>query len=144
MIGPVSVRPFLDRFRITSVLKKSQLSGQRTILTWSLISVLCLCLSGCGKSPNAVASSKSKAFDSAPVPIKQAWQTAAAAAKTNGYSAALIALAQIQSEPTLTSEQAAAVRELSTSLSDKMYQAANNGDASAKSALQDLRKLQSR
>ena len=137
-------KSFLDLFSISLYLKMSPFAGRSAVLACYSISFISILLLGCGKSPNAIASSKSKAFESAPAATKQAWQTAAAAARTNGYSAALIALSKIQADPTLTSEQGAAVRELSRSLSDSMYDAANKGDPAAKASLQELRKLQSR
>lgn len=105
---------------------------------WVLIPALIL--AGCGRNPGAVASRNSKNFASAPAATQAAWEKACVAAKTNGFSTALLSLATIQSDPSLTADQAAAIRELSKSLSDKMYEAANSGDANAKACLEELRK----
>jgi hypothetical protein len=44
----------------------------------------------------------------------------------------------------LAPQQAEAVREVSTAVSDEMYEAANKGDAKAKQAIEDLRKQSGR
>lgn len=101
-------------------------------------------LLGCGANPQSAASRGAKAFQSAPPETKAAWNTAMAAIKTNGYAPALKALDDVLAQPGLTPEQGAVVKQTSTALSDQMYEAANKGDANAKAALDELRKLKGR
>jgi len=103
-----------------------------------------VCLVGCTKSAKSVAERNTALFQSAPAQARAAWELAAAAAKTNGYFTALVALGEIQSDTTLSAEQQQAIKQLSTTLSDQMYDAVNKGDPSAKAALDALRKMRSR
>ena len=103
-----------------------------------------LLLSGCGGSPQSAAARGDKAFRTAPPETKAAWNSAVAAIKTNGYAAASLSLQTVLTQPGLTSEQTQVAQQTATSLSDQMYDAANKGDASAKAALDELRKMRSR
>ncbi len=77
-------------------------------------------------------------------PIKAGWESAMAAIATNGYTAATVALTTLQRQSGLSPEQLKAINETVTAVSDQMYDAANKGDAAAKQAIQDLRKLTGR
>ena len=67
-----------------------------------------------------------------------------AAIKTNGYVAATLAIQKVMEQPGLTPKQTQAAQETGVALSDQMYEAANKGDANAKQAIDDLRKLRTR
>jgi hypothetical protein len=81
-----------------------------------------------------------KAFNTAPPELKAQWDTALNALKSKDYSVALGTLNQIAVVTNLGPQQAEAVREVSTAVSDEMYDAANKGDPKAKQAIEDLRK----
>jgi hypothetical protein len=114
------------------------------LFKFSPIVLLGLLLAGCGGSPQSVATRGAKAFQSAPPETKAAWDAAIAAIKTNGYTSASLALQQLMTQPGLTPQQTRAAQETGTALSDQMYEAANKGDANAKQAIDELRKLRGR
>lgn len=97
-------------------------------------------LGGCGKSTV----DGNKVFQSASPVLKKSWDTAMEAEKTNGYAAAILHLQELRAQPGLSAEQTKAVEEASTAISDKMYDAANDGDPAAKQAIEDLRSASGR
>lgn len=106
----------------------------------ALLLVAAVGLTGCGKR----APDTTKAFQSASPEIQDAWQSANAAMKTNGYTMAILQLRQLRMHPALTSEQLEALDHVSASISEKMYEAADKGDAGAKQAVEELRAAISR
>jgi hypothetical protein len=104
---------------------------------------IAIILPGCGGSKSA-ASRGDKAFQSAPAETRSEWDTACAAIKANDYAAAITTLQKLSTTPGLSAEQTHAVQETATAVSDEMYAAANKGDARAKQAIADLRKLSGR
>lgn len=112
---------------------------------------LCLCavvLAGCGGSPdpNKLGNKNDKLFQSADPGIKTSWDVAMAALKTNGYVAAITSLQDITrgTNTAVTPEQVKAAGETVTAISDSMYSAANKGDAKAREAIDELRKVMGR
>jgi len=101
-------------------------------------------LAGCSKSSDAIASSRSKAFDSASPQIKTAWENAIAAAKSHDYALAITGLNSLASDTNLTAEQLQAVRDTGRAVSDEMRAALNRGDENAKKAVEDMRQMRSR
>ena len=97
-------------------------------------------LCGCGGSAQSSMARHENAFNAAPAELKAQWQDALNAARSKDYAAALGALNKIAAATNLEPQQADAVREVSTSVSDEMYDAANKGDPKAKQAIDDLRK----
>jgi hypothetical protein len=110
-------------------------------LAFCLLVVAVAGLSGCGKT---AATDGNKAFQSASPDLKKSWDMAMAAMKTNGYAAAILHLQELRAQPGLSAEQTKAVEETSTAISDKMYDAANDGDPAAKQAIEDLRSASGR
>ncbi len=109
--------------------------------------VACGLLCGCGggsKDPNKVGSQYNQLFASADAETKACWDTAMAAAKTNGYAVTIQAVRTMVASGKLTPEQAKAAQDTATATSDKMYDAANKGDAAAKQAIDELRKASGR
>lgn len=98
-----------------------------------------LLLAGCSKDPGAIATNGSKAFQSADAATRALWETSLAAMKTNGYAVAMLGFKQLGAQSNLTPEQAKAVGDTATALSDQMYAAANKGDANAVEAIKQLR-----
>jgi hypothetical protein len=105
---------------------------------------LSLLLAGCGANPQSAASHGDKAFQSATPEVRSAWQTAAASLKTNNFALALDTLKHLHAVPSLTQDQMKAIETTATATSDKMYAAANAGDANAKKSIEELRQLQNR
>lgn len=97
-----------------------------------------LTLTGCKKDAAGLGSQYAKAFDAAAPELKARWQTALTAVKTNGYSVAVLTLREL-SQATLTPDQSQAVTETLRAINDQMYDAANQGNAAAKSAIDELR-----
>jgi hypothetical protein len=113
-------------------------------IRWSGLGLTALLLSSCGPNPNAAAARGDKLFQSAPSETRAIWATVTASMKSNDFALALTSLGKLHSNSGLSPEQKKAVEDTSMALSDKMYNAANKGDANAKKALEDLRKLQGR
>jgi hypothetical protein len=103
-----------------------------------------LFISGCRKSPESVAAGSQAAFQSAPADVKTKWDKALAAVKANDYATALIALRDLQYETNLSPVQQDAVGKTATAVSDRMYEAANKGDAKATAAIETVRKAMGR
>ncbi len=107
-----------------------------------------LFVSGCGRSsakdPNKVGSQYRKVFQTADPQVKECWDTAMDAMKTNGYASATLALQNLLQQTNVTPEQTQAAHETVVAVSDKMYEAANKGDAAAQQAIQELRKATAR
>jgi len=101
-------------------------------------------LAGCGKSSDAIASKRSKAFDSASPQIKTAWENAVAAAKSHDYALAITGLNSLAADTNLTAEQLQAARDTGFAVSEEMRAAFNRGDENAKKAVEDLRQMRSR
>lgn len=106
--------------------------------------LIALCLAGCGGSAESRMSHYDKAFGSAPPELKTQWDSALNAVKSKDYAVALGTLNKLAVITNLAPQQAEAVREVSTAVSDEMYEAANKGDAKAKQAIEDLRKQSGR
>jgi hypothetical protein len=90
---------------------------------------------GCSKDKGSTGSIDSSAFDSAPVSIKQSWQTAQDAAKHHDYVGAITNLMALGSN-TLTSEQSSAVENSLDSVGAEAIAAAEKGNSEAVKAVQ--------
>jgi hypothetical protein len=94
---------------------------------------------GCGQSVDSVTAKNAKFFQTADPNLRLDWETATAAVKTNGYASAILTLRRLQLQ-TLTAEQRSAVERTLSLVSDKLYAAADKGDAAAAQNLQQLKK----
>lgn len=104
-------------------------------------------LSGCGggaKDPNKLSAQYDPLFASADPETKACWETATGALQTNGYAVTILAVRTMLQTGKLTPEQTQAAQETATAANDKMYEAANKGDAAALQAIEDLRKATGR
>jgi hypothetical protein len=112
---------------------------------WLFAFVLALSLAGfgCGKKGGAVISGGSKAFDSNPA-VKEVYQKAMATLATNDYVGATLLLQSIQAMPNLAPEQTEALKAARAVVDSKMYEGVNKGDANAKKALEEMRKMRQR
>ena len=64
--------------------------------------------------------------------------------KADDYVGATLTLRTLYVQTNLTPEQKKAIEDAQKAVSDKMYDAANKGDAKAKGALEELRKVSGR
>ena len=111
----------------------------RFIYTILLVVAVGLVSSGCKRSSAAgPAAAETKAFDTATPEVKQVWQTALDADRTNDYGKGLILYYSLLRE-NLTPEQRDAIARLSTSLKQRMSDAAQKGDTAAQAAVQKFR-----
>jgi hypothetical protein len=95
-----------------------------------------LLLAGCGKKV-AITADDVQVFDKAAPELKQMWQTALEASKTNDYVTAEMVLYRL-SRPELTSEQRNAINRQLTALTDRLNDAVAKGDPAAKAAVAEL------
>jgi hypothetical protein len=111
----------------------------KTIFAVSFAFAALLLFGGCKKgNSTGPAAAEIKAFDTASPEVKRVWQAALEADRTNGYAAALILYYSMLRE-NLTPEQHDAVGRVSTSLKQRLSEAAQKGDAAAQAAQQELR-----
>jgi hypothetical protein len=110
----------------------------RAICAWCFAAVtLPGLLAGChAKSSRAF---DGTAFVQAAPEIKQAWEEASAADRTNGYVPAQMLYYALSREQ-LTSQQSQAVVQASVALNDRLLAALQKGDPAAQAALAELRR----
>jgi hypothetical protein len=99
---------------------------------------LCVVLGLAGCNHQSLTVRDSDSFKSATPEIRAVWQTAVAAAKTNGYLSAYTSLQSLQTNSNLTAEQSKAVTDLLGVVGTRMFNAANQGDPEATKALQEV------
>ena len=96
---------------------------------------------GCAKK----AASGSQAFAKASPEIQQLWNNAAAADQTNAYVAAVTGYHSLMAQKAqLTDEQITALNAAALAINQRLYAAANHGDAAAKEASLTLAGMQDR
>ena len=106
--------------------------------------LLSACTGGSTQDPRKLSAKHNQAFASAEPQTKAMWDMASDAIKTNGYVVAMQALQALVEQTNITPAQVTAAQVTVTAVSDKMYAAANSGDAAAQEAIQELRKIRSR
>jgi hypothetical protein len=99
---------------------------------------LALC-AGCKKDPLKMTTSEANAFGSATPEIKQLWDAALEADKTNGYMTAEVCLYNIF-RPEATEEQKSAAGKKLAEIHQRLLALVEKGDADAKAALQEMQK----
>ena len=99
----------------------------KLVISFGCVATVCLVLCGCG-------SNGKNSFQSAPPEIKQAWEKAKSADKANNYLAASEAYTALF-ETKLSPEQTAAAQEARTAMNERMYAAAEKGNAEAIKAI---------
>ena len=110
----------------------------KTIFAVSFAFAALLLFGGCKKGNSTGPAADIKAFDTASPEVKRVWQAALEADRTNGYAGALTLYYSMLRED-LTPEQRDAVGRVSTSLKQRLSDAAQKGDAAALAAQQELR-----
>jgi hypothetical protein len=105
----------------------------------AFLAIALLAVGGCGKKTVALTSTESKAFESAPVEVKQAWDSALAADKANDYMNAEKSLAGLK-QMQLNDDQKQALDAEFSSFHGRLYQTAETGDAAAIKAVLEIRK----
>jgi predicted small lipoprotein YifL len=106
----------------------------RFTLAWA---ALMLMLAACGRKGPAPANPN--AFDKAAPEIKQIWDAALTADKTNGYYASQALLFRLLQQPLAPEQQEAANQQL-TATKARFTAALEKGDPAAKSALDEMRR----
>lgn len=94
---------------------------------------------GCGRSTSGTASQDNNAFDSAAPEIKQTWQAALEASRTNDFEGSKKLFYSLIT-PDCTPAQQEAVKHAMTALDQKFSEALSKGDPAAQEALDALRK----
>jgi hypothetical protein len=103
---------------------------------WLLVGGL---FSGCARK----SAGGNPAFAQAPLEIKALWDQAAADDQTNNYVAAVTGYHALMARKShLTDEQITAVNNAALSINQRLYAAANSGDAAAKEASMKLAAMQ--
>lgn len=112
---------------------------------WLFAFVLALNLVGfgCGKKGGATIAGGAKVFDSNPA-AKEVYQKAMATLGTNDFVGATLLLQSIRTMPNPTPEQTEALNAALTEVDNQMYAGVNKGDANAKKALEEMRKMRQR
>jgi predicted small lipoprotein YifL len=100
------------------------------------VSAALLLLAGCGKKA-PVTADDAQVFDKAAPELKQMWQIALEASKTNDYVTAEMVLYRL-SRPELTPEQRDAINRQLTGLTERLNDAVAKGDPAAKAAVEEL------
>jgi hypothetical protein len=95
---------------------------------------------GCNKQAAPKIASDTAAFDSASADVKDQWNKILAAAASNDYATAILGCRKLTATPDITTEQRAAANTTFAAVSQKMFDAAQKGDAAAQQAVQDVRK----
>jgi hypothetical protein len=96
-----------------------------------------LAFSGCGKTKDSAAETAGL-FDKASPEVKAMWDRAVTADKTNDYAMAYLTLRKLRSIGNLNPQQLAVLDQLSGSVNQRMFKAADQGDANAKQAIRDV------
>jgi hypothetical protein len=109
------------------------------VLTIATALAGCFLLAGCGKSPATVVDAQAKFFQGSPE-LKTNWDQAVAGFNARDYAGAIRPLMVLKAQ-NLTPEQLAAVDKAMAVVMETMYTAASKGDAAAKQAIEDLKKL---
>jgi hypothetical protein len=106
---------------------------------------VCLLLLGCGVFGGCAkkAAADNQAFSNAAPAIKQTWDKAVAEDKANDYVAAVTDYRSLMAQrSSLSAGQLDAVNAAALAINQRLYAAANNGDAAAKAASLKLAGMQ--
>ncbi len=112
---------------------------KKSLFVFSVILTLCGLMAGCGKN----VANGNQVFVQAAPELKQAWDQAVNADKTNDYVAAVTGYRSLMKQGnTLTADQVDAVNAAALAINQRMYAAGQNGDEAAKQALQKFSQMQ--
>ncbi len=117
------------------------MNSLKVLASLCILALLAFGAAACKKSAGETGT---KAFQSAPPELKSAWDKAVAAAKADDYANAILTFQAMRLQPNVTPDQLKAINDAAKEVDDKMYKAADAGDAKAKAALDELRKARSR
>ncbi len=104
------------------------------ILRTTLLALTVLISAGCGQNAAHLTADQTKAFDSAPPEVKQTWDKALAADKSNDYVAAQTALSSL-SQMILSDQQQKVLDEERAAFGQRLMQAADKNDPAAVEAV---------
>lgn len=103
-----------------------------------------LLLAGCGQGGPKVTSEMSKAFDNAPLELRQAWEKAIAADKAKDFVTAATILDNLSKMTTLSEQQVQALNVEREAFGLRLMKAVNNNDSTAIKAAQISKNTRSR
>ena len=109
----------------------------------ALLAGALLLVAGCGPKVAQLTSEQSKAFDSAPPEVKQMWEKALAADKTNDYVTAAASLDSLQ-KMILSDPQTQALNAERDAFGERLMKAAGKNDPAAIQAVLNDRKSKTR
>jgi hypothetical protein len=89
--------------------------------------------------PGTIPLTNPNAFQSTDPHLQDLWNTAIAAAQTNGWATTYTSLMAISASQDLSSSQATVIRNSMNAVGMAMFTAANGGDAAAATALAQVR-----
>lgn len=104
-----------------------------------LVAFACLLSAGCRAKSGGVSSEDNKAFDSAAPEIKQTWQAAIEAGRTNDFEGSKKLFYSLITPETTPAQQEAVKHALGV-VDQKFSEALSKGDPAAQQALEALRK----
>jgi len=116
----------------------SKISSWPAPLLALLVGALLL-VAGCGQKVAKLTSEQSKAFDSAPPEVKQTWDKALAADKTNDYMTAVGSLDELK-KMILSDQQTQALDAERSAFGERLMKAVDKGDPTAIKAVQSSEK----
>ena len=106
------------------------------ILVFLVAGLAAVGMAGCGSRS---LDQNSKAFASAPAPLKESWTKAVACVRSKDYAGAAPLLFNLRTQ-SLTPDQSAAVEAAVKTVTEELWAAADRGDPAAKQAIEDLKK----
>lgn len=115
----------------------------RLAVPLALLALLMLTAAGCGQRGVKLSSAQSKAFDSAPAEVQQAWTKALAADKANDYVNAQTLLDSLK-QMSLNEPQQQALDTERAAFGQRLWQAAEKNDPVAVKAVQEINKAKSK
>lgn len=110
----------------------------------AIAGLLCCAGAGCNKG-TSLPKTSADTFAAAQPALKQAWEMATASSQKNDYLGATTNLMLLQGqESALSAEQVKAVEDLWAAMGNRIFAAAEKGDAEAVKAMQEIRKVRTR
>jgi hypothetical protein len=92
---------------------------------------VCLVITGCGRKAIPKVPEDSQAFETASSDLKDAWDKAVSAARTDDYATAILICHKLQMRAELTAQQRAAVIDTITAENNRLLDGLKNNDPKA-------------
>ena len=119
----------------------SKLAGYSFLqIAITILFVVCLALTGCGKKAIPKVASDTKAFEAASPKIKADWGKAMSAFASHDYATAILTCRKLQMQKELTPQQLTAVIDTITIVNNQLLDGLKKGDQNAIQANEEVRK----